>query len=441
MEVFYKMKGLFKQYNYSYTQEQYKEIWENGLFVFDTNTLLNLYRYQTVTRDEFLEVLKKISSRIWIPHHVALEFQRNRLIVICEQKELFSKTKKAVEGVQAKLNTEVESLKLKKRHSLIRSDDFVEKFNELIQLFFVNLEDLKSKQTHLSKQDTLQIVLENLFDGKVGDAPKNQDELDKLYKVAELRYKNKIPPGYMDEKKEDISIDKSIIYKKKYGDFLVWEQLLSFTKTKTHKQVIFVSNDAKEDWWLHLHASGEKFSQPRPELLDEAFHKGGIENFLLYDSEGFLKYAKEYLDVEISQSSVQEVIDTNEIYNREVIKSSFHKAKENRSNPFENIVKFLAIESIKDFQSKLKYNLHKNKDTLECPECGNEEMIYNESSSTNYQCTYCGNEELDEIEEECTMCGSTWPRSDLVSVEWSDEGYIEKICPHCNKDPDYVDNE
>ncbi|MDG6614114.1 PIN-like domain-containing protein, partial [Staphylococcus aureus] len=71
-----------------------KNIWENALFVFDTNTLLNLYRYQEETKNEFLQVLDKISNRIWIPHHVALEFQRNRLIVICEQKELFSKTKK-----------------------------------------------------------------------------------------------------------------------------------------------------------------------------------------------------------------------------------------------------------------------------------------------------------------------------------------------------------
>ena len=90
------MKNMFKQYNYFYTQEEYKDIWENALFVFDTNTLLNLYRYQEDTRDEFLKVLGIISDRIWIPYHVALEFQRNRLIVISEQKELFAKTKKAL---------------------------------------------------------------------------------------------------------------------------------------------------------------------------------------------------------------------------------------------------------------------------------------------------------------------------------------------------------
>ncbi len=46
---------------------------EQALFVFDTNVLLNLYRYQSGTRDELLNVLAQLSDRIWIPHHVALE--------------------------------------------------------------------------------------------------------------------------------------------------------------------------------------------------------------------------------------------------------------------------------------------------------------------------------------------------------------------------------
>ena len=143
------MKNMFKQYNYFYTPEQYKDIWENALFVFDTNTLLNLYRYQEETRNEFLQVLNKISNRIWIPHHVALEFQRNRLTVICEQKELFSKTKKALEITTKTLNVELEKLKLNKRHSLINIDNFTKSFNDLVVSFGRELEDIKGSQQHL----------------------------------------------------------------------------------------------------------------------------------------------------------------------------------------------------------------------------------------------------------------------------------------------------
>lgn len=224
------MKNMFKQYNYFYTPEQYKDIWENALFVFDTNTLLNLYRYQEETRNEFLQVLNKISNRIWIPHHVALEFQRNRLIVICEQKELFSKTKKALEITTKTLNVELEKLKLNKRHSLINIDNFTKSFNGLVVGFGSELEGIKGNQQHLSKPDDLKEQLEMLFENRVGAAPTDQKIIDELYKNAENRYKNKIPPGYLDNDKSDVCLDSNLIYKKKFGDFLVWQQILDHTK-------------------------------------------------------------------------------------------------------------------------------------------------------------------------------------------------------------------
>ena len=39
------MKNMFKQYDYNFTEQEYRHIWENSLFIFDTNILLNLYRY------------------------------------------------------------------------------------------------------------------------------------------------------------------------------------------------------------------------------------------------------------------------------------------------------------------------------------------------------------------------------------------------------------
>ncbi|WP_228128844.1 PIN-like domain-containing protein [Acinetobacter junii] len=436
---------MFKQYDYFYTPEQYKNIWENALFVFDTNTLLNLYRYQEETKNEFLQVLDKISNRIWIPHHVALEFQRNRLIVICEQKELFSKTKKALGIASKTLSAELEKLKLNKRHSLIKVDDFNRDINELFTKFEGELDTLKSSQQHLSKADSLKERLESLFELKVGNAPKDQKEVDDLYKEAENRYKNKIPPGYLDNDKNDICVDSNLIYKKKYGDFLVWRQLLSYTRENEIKQVVFITNDLKEDWWSKFDASGEKFNQPRPELIDEALHVGGIDDFIMYDSEKFLSSSLHYLNVEVSDNAVQEVRDTIEMYNKDMEKSNFDKMKEERHLSFEKLKQKIALEKVKEFQSKINYLIYRNggiaefpTDVLTCPECGLDTMIFDESSSTGYKCTYCKNEESDEIEIQCTMCGSMWPNSEIAHIEWTDEGHIEKVCPFCRHDPDYV---
>lgn len=445
------MKNMFKQYNYFYTQEQYKHIWENALFVFDTNALLNLYRYQEETKNEFLQVLDKISNRMWIPHHVALEFQRNRLEVICEQKSLFSKTKNALNSTSKTLITELDKLQLRKRHSLIKIDQFVEKIDNLIKEFNSSLDDLKLTQQHLSHQDSLKEKLELLFENKVGNPPHSQKELDDLYKIAETRYKNKIPPGYLDENKADTCIDSSLIYKKKFGDYMVWHQILEHAKQNQNiENIIFITNDLKEDWWKKYDASGEKFNQPRPELIDEALNVGGIKNFIMYDSEKFLSYASDYLNVEISDSAVQEVRDTTEIYNKNhsskpILYLDLTKESDSNDLSYDGKKKKLAFDKVKQFQKQMVNELYRNKgireyqmDVLECPECGLDTMIHNEISSTGYKCAYCENEESDEIEIECSMCGMSWASSEISHIEWTDEGHIEKLCPYCRHDPDYV---
>lgn len=442
------MKNMFKQYNYFYTSEQYKDIWENALFVFDTNALLNLYRYQEETKDEFLKVLETIADRIWIPHHVALEFQRNRITVICDQKELFSKTKKALAATSKTLNAELERLKLNKRHSLINVDNFTSEVKALFQKFEDELDELKSNQQQLSHPDSLKERLEALFETKVGSAPLDQKKIDDLYKLAEIRYKNKTPPGYLDSEKLGQSTASGVTYKNKFGDFLAWNQLLEHTKTNNISKVIFITNDLKEDWWLKFDASGEKFNQPRPELIDEALHIGGINEFIMYDSEKFLSYAPNYLEVKVSDSSVQEVRDTIEMYNKDIEKSNFLKMKQNKGASLERLRKSLALEEAREFKRNIDFEIYRNGGMVEshtkvlvCPECELETMIPDKLSLTGYKCAYCKNEESDEIEVSCSICGVDWPNSEIEHIEWTDEGDIEKVCPYCRHDSEYVEDD
>lgn len=50
------MRNRFAEY-YELPEERIKEIWENSLIVFDTNVLLNLYRYNEDARRE--DILRK----------------------------------------------------------------------------------------------------------------------------------------------------------------------------------------------------------------------------------------------------------------------------------------------------------------------------------------------------------------------------------------------
>ena len=85
------MKKQFAEY-YELPEERIKEIWENSLIVFDTNVLLNLYRYNEDARTEFINVIKFYKERLWIPYQVGLEFHRLRSDIIKGQDLSFIKT-------------------------------------------------------------------------------------------------------------------------------------------------------------------------------------------------------------------------------------------------------------------------------------------------------------------------------------------------------------
>lgn len=67
------------------SESEKKSLWENAIFVFDTNTLLELYRIPRSSAYSIIEAIERISDRIWLPKQVALEFGKNRYSVIYDK--------------------------------------------------------------------------------------------------------------------------------------------------------------------------------------------------------------------------------------------------------------------------------------------------------------------------------------------------------------------
>lgn len=59
------MKNSFRTF-YPPTQDEFSTMWDKGLFVFDTNVLLDLYRFTTNTSQKLLQILKQFSDRICV---------------------------------------------------------------------------------------------------------------------------------------------------------------------------------------------------------------------------------------------------------------------------------------------------------------------------------------------------------------------------------------
>ncbi len=93
------MKKTFPGY-YRPNEDEFKQLWKDCLFVFDTNVLRNLYRYSSETTNEFLELLDQISDRIWLPHQAGYEYQKGRLSEIANQEKSYDDLIKVIDKIQ-----------------------------------------------------------------------------------------------------------------------------------------------------------------------------------------------------------------------------------------------------------------------------------------------------------------------------------------------------
>lgn len=148
------MKNIFNGY-YPPSKNEFETLWRNAIFVFDTNVLLNLYRYQASTRDSLLSVIEKLSDRVWIPYHAGLEFQRNRLHVIAAQRKRYSEVKSIISKSISGLQNELDNLQLKKRHSHIDPEKLIVNINRVKDDFLSELDTLEKQSTGVTSLDEI----------------------------------------------------------------------------------------------------------------------------------------------------------------------------------------------------------------------------------------------------------------------------------------------
>lgn len=312
------MKEMFTHYIRP-TDSEIKSAWESSLFAVDTNVLLNLYRYPDDARDNLLEALEALNDRLWIPHQAALEFHENRLSVLAEQANRFKEVEDIVDRVQSLLITELDKLQLRKRHSKINPDNFLQTIDAIVSDFKQSLSSFRVSQPQITDDDPLLDRLDKLFAGKIGSPPATQDCLNKIYKEGNERFDYHIPPGYEDyrEKSSPKSQKKAykygdLAFRSEYGDLILWYELIEEAKSRNSQSVIFVTDDQKEDWWWIEKSYGKKVIGPRPELIQEIRQKGNVTFFWMYNSERFLEFARDFLNIVVERETIEQVRDITE---------------------------------------------------------------------------------------------------------------------------------
>jgi hypothetical protein len=283
------MKGRFPGYN-TPTDEEFRQMWQECVFAFDANMLLHIYRYTPETQESFYRVLERLKDRIWVPHQAATEYYENRDKVIEDQLKVYDDITRLLDEAYGKLETQ---LAVFKRHVSVKTEPVL----QAIKSGLANAKEslAANKQTHpdAAASALMGEKITALFEDKVGNQFSTARLLE-IYEEAERRFKAQIPPGYKDAKGKD--------YPDKYGDVVVWFQLIEHAKV-LRKPIIFVTDDRKDDWWRK--EKGQTVS-PRPELINE-IENGAHVKFYMYHSEQFLRHAQEFLELADQQAAIQEV--------------------------------------------------------------------------------------------------------------------------------------
>lgn len=291
------MKKLF-QSHIPDSERAVKRVWKDALIVFDANTILNLYRYSDKSRSEFIALLNNLKSRIWIPEQAAHEYFKNRFVVIGDQAKAYEVAKKSINELR-------DALRKDRGHPFI-GEKTMDSLSSI--LLKVEGELNENKQTQISRISSDDILTEivNIFDGRVGEKL-SLTEFEAIFEEGAKRYEQKVPPGYKDASKHD---NPTTFAEKRsvFGDLIVWKQTIAKAKDLA-KPVIFVTDDAKDDWWLE--AQGKTIG-PRIELIDE-FHEQVDQKLYMYRPDQFLKHAKDQLHSEVSRETIDEIRATDEI--------------------------------------------------------------------------------------------------------------------------------
>ncbi|MBK6836469.1 MAG: hypothetical protein IPG89_20295 [Bacteroidetes bacterium] len=292
---------------YNLSNESEKELWKECVFVFDSSVLLDFYDYPSETSKAiFTNILEKLKSRIWIPSQVQFEYLKNREAVIKKPiTERYEPLKKeyidALQEFCTKSKNKIDSLKQRTRNNNKHPffyQDFIDlfqkdlvtyetKLSDFKLSFDLNIDRMKKEISELEKDDFVLNEFVKIL--RVGREYSFTEQFE-ISKEGKSRYDLKIPPGYEDAA-EKIGIQA-------FGDLLIWKQIIEFSAAE-HKNIVFVCNDFKMDWYIvEGKHSDKKTKGPRHELIKE-FSDQTKMKFWMYGQGDFINKCDSILNLAI----------------------------------------------------------------------------------------------------------------------------------------------
>jgi hypothetical protein len=267
-----------------------QEIINDGIIVLDTNVLL--VPYDTNEKNVFdiksIYLKYKSENRLFIPARVAREFANNRANRIGDVFLQIRQLKDNLNSGNFKINNYPLFQNNKDYKNIIRQFDEIQKGIKASRKYLDNLEAHIQNWTW---DDNVSQVYKEVFTPEtIIEVQKSNEELERDL-VFRIEYK--VSPGYKDSKKADDGV----------GDLIIWQTILEISKEKG-KDLIFVTNDQKNDWFYKQDKIG---LYPKYELFDEFRRYTGGKSISIISFVKFLELSKAKADtIEEIKTTIKE---------------------------------------------------------------------------------------------------------------------------------------
>lgn len=310
--------------------EQINDIWKSKstVFIIDANILLNLYTYHKETQNDFYKILIALQDKIWIPYHVLVEYHRNRVKAIDTKNEIIKNAIDIYSNFTLEIKSDIlsedeknipnEYKEFKRKYpGIVKKWDEIEEnikkeFKKKITDYISEIKKITDNGVSLEKPDEVYNKLEILL--KNTGVPYDEKFINDISEDGEKRFNDKRPPGYSDENRKNNKVyyHKGIKIPYKYGDLIIWEELKQYvSEKKSIKNVIFVTDDNKEDWVQKCSSNISKVLMARCELFDELLEKANhVKTFMICNSERFVNNSNQILGLDLKTDSVKDVKNT-----------------------------------------------------------------------------------------------------------------------------------
>lgn len=305
-------------------QESIKALLDKDYIVIcDTNVYLRIYDYSPEFAYFAIECLKKIQSHIKIPYTTFKEYNKH-------YRAKYDHSKKKIEEYNVRLLEKIESFYKTIDEEFIRIEQY--NFPDMYSLHtnvIQQIENIRNDVKNYCDSHELLIAVNDeylridpikSFVDSLSNNILRQYDFSRIYEICEdgeKRFKNNTPPGFKDKAKQGL---------RQYADLILWNEIIDESIAQ-NKNVLFITDDVKIDWWELVNNNGTIEKHFHPKLVSEFNRKTNHTIIGVTSIELFSSISNEF-SVEKLNTIEMALSQNNENYIERIMDSVFEKIQD-----------------------------------------------------------------------------------------------------------------